>query len=79
LTLLSTRTRTPSGRSTSMTPRRSANADRAARAYRASRHWHYWALARCVVDDTNLNEFRRRDSSGSRCQTRGLPCRSPIV
>jgi hypothetical protein len=51
----------------------------AARAYRASRHWHHWALARCLGDDTNLNEFCRRDRSGSRCQTRGLPGRSPIV
>src|ERR1700730_14065147 len=51
----------------------------AARAYRASRHWHHWALARCLGDDTNLNEFRWRDRSGSRCQTRGLPGRSPIV
>src|SRR5438105_1230707 len=80
LTPLSTRTRTPSGEIDLDYPNALHQCQAgAARGYRAGRYWHHRALARCVGDDTKMNEFRRPDRSGSRCQTSGLPCRSPIV
>src|SRR5689334_1860169 len=80
LTLLSTRTRTPSGRSISITPTRSANANPGTpRAYRTGRHWHPWTLACRIGHDTELNKFRRPHRRALRCHRRGLPCRSPVV
>jgi hypothetical protein len=76
LAVLSTRTRTPSGRSISITPTRSAKATPAPR---TRRDWHCRALTRRIGDDTELNKFRRPHSGGSRRHRCGLPRRSPIV
>jgi hypothetical protein len=80
LTPLSTRTRTPSGRSISITPTRSANARPVLRGHTAPAVIGIAGLGSDASATTPSRTNSTRGNSLERAvQTSGLPCRSPII